>query len=448
MFEFKKALLGGCPRLLRSLITTRKEGNSVQQAIRKATQESNAEKFSLLGPPNITDGLTARNNKKLGAIIDTDLEKKLDAANAAGLAALREDVDARSESSQAAKDRERMERDTKTMEVSAEYSAQLQAKGDDRRARVQASEDATKSVWDGFHEGVKITAARYAARYAARNKEQIGTDFSAEIASMEEYVVWRKAEKAALRERLGVSVDAPEGDGWDVAEWMGKTVVNESWQGIQFVAKALGNDATFGLFNDTLSPLDSSYHSLIGEEGYFGTPDTIAGGIGQEGGAIMSWVVDPVAVVTAGMSKVAKLRVLGRVPNSTLTQRPSWRQSEIDVTAPLEQQGFRTQISFKDGVEVPYGTKGSTRPEAYREGLSVEVKNYNVATSQGRSNLVRNVSKQAQHRAQNLPANTAQQVNIDVRGQTVTRTQLNETIERMVERSNGALRAEDINILR
>jgi hypothetical protein len=137
------------------------------------------------------------------------------------------------------------------------------------------------------------------------------------------------------------------------------------------------------------------------------------------------------------------------VPNSNFpSQRPSWRQSEIDVTAPLEQQGFRTQVSFKDGVEVPYGTKGSTRPEAYREGLSVEVKNYNVETSQGRSNLVRNVSNQAQHRAQNLPANTTQQVNIDVRGQNVSRTELNQVIERMVERSNGALRAEDINILR
>ncbi|WP_231870128.1 hypothetical protein [Grimontia celer] len=149
------------------------------------------------------------------------------------------------------------------------------------------------------------------------------------------------------------------------------------------------------------------------------------------------------------LGKYGAARFSGGVSSSNLpSQRPSWRQSEIDVTAPLELQGFRTQVSFKDGVEVPYGTKGSTRPEAYTEGLSVEVKNYNVETSQGRSNLVRNVSNQAQHRAQNLPANTTQQVNIDVRGQNVSRTELNQMIERMVERSNGALRAEDINILR
>ncbi len=149
-------------------------------------------------------------------------------------------------------------------------------------------------------------------------------------------------------------------------------------------------------------------------------------------------------MIVSGSLVVPNNPSAGNLPS----QRPTWRQSEIDVTAPLEQQGFRTQVSFKDGVEVPYGTKGSTRPEAYTEGLSVEVKNYNVESSQGRSNLVRNVSKQAQHRAQNLPANTAQQVNIDVRGQNVTRTQLNQTIERIIEKSNGALRAEDINILR
>lgn len=131
-----------------------------------------------------------------------------------------------------------------------------------------------------------------------------------------------------------------------------------------------------------------------------------------------------------------------------IPKRPSWRQSEMDVTAPLENQGFRTQVSFKDGAEVPYGTKGSTRPEAYKNGLSIEVKNYNVETAQGRSNLVRNVSKQAKHRAKNLPVGTKQQVNIDVRGQNVSRAELNKIVNRVVDKSDGALKAENINILR
>lgn len=131
-----------------------------------------------------------------------------------------------------------------------------------------------------------------------------------------------------------------------------------------------------------------------------------------------------------------------------IPSRPSWKQSELDVTERLNNQGFRTQISFKDGVEVPYGTKGSTRPEAYLEGLSVEVKNYNVETAKGRNSLVRNISTQAKHRANNLPVGTRQQVNIDVRGQNVSRTELNKIIKRVVRNSNGAVKAEDINILR
>jgi len=130
------------------------------------------------------------------------------------------------------------------------------------------------------------------------------------------------------------------------------------------------------------------------------------------------------------------------------TKRPTWRKSEVDVGKTLEQQGFKPQVSFKDGVDVPYGTKGSTRPEFYKEGTAVEVKNYNVETSQGRSSLVRNVSNQAKHRAQNLPANTKQQVHLDVRGQNVSRAELNKTVDRIVEKSDGAVKAEDIIILR
>ncbi len=97
---------------------------------------------------------------------------------------------------------------------------------------------------------------------------------------------------------------------------------------------------------------------------------------------------------------------------------------------------------------MPYGTKGSTRPDYFKNGSSVEVKNYNVETPQGRSNLVRNVSNQAKHRAQNLPAGTTQQVRLDVRGQNISRTELNTMVENIVVKSNGALKAEDINILR
>lgn len=49
---------------------------------------------------------------------------------------------------------------------------------------------------------------------------------------------------------------------------------------------------------------------------------------------------------------------------------------------------------FLDGKEVPYGTKGSVRPDYYKVGSSVDLKNYNVETALGRSNLANNISKQ------------------------------------------------------
>ncbi|PHM63337.1 DUF637 domain-containing protein [Xenorhabdus ishibashii] len=42
--------------------------------------------------------------------------------------------------------------------------------------------------------------------------------------------------------------------------------------------------------------------------------------------------------------------------------RPGHKQSEIDVGKDLG-SGWRGQVSFKDGKEVPYGTKGSVRPD-------------------------------------------------------------------------------------
>lgn len=41
--------------------------------------------------------------------------------------------------------------------------------------------------------------------------------------------------------------------------------------------------------------------------------------------------------------------------------RPFWMDSERDVGQRLG-DGGREQISYKDGKEVPYGTKGSTCP--------------------------------------------------------------------------------------
>ena len=104
-----------------------------------------------------------------------------------------------------------------------------------------------------------------------------------------------------------------------------------------------------------------------------------------------------------------------QIPRNIEESRSTWRQSELDVGKDYE--GYDAQKSFINGEEVPYGTKGSVSPEFYKNGHSVEVKNYNVETSSGRNSLINNVSSQIKKRLTNLPEVTEQTVVIDVRGQ-------------------------------
>lgn len=104
--------------------------------------------------------------------------------------------------------------------------------------------------------------------------------------------------------------------------------------------------------------------------------------------------------------------------NPNDSNRPSWRKSEID--AEQMYPGYDTQKSFIDGKEVPYGTEGSTRPDLYNTGHSVEVKNYDVTSNAGRRNLTGELNRQYTDRVANLPSGTRQTAVIDVRGQNVS----------------------------
>jgi RHS repeat-associated protein len=117
--------------------------------------------------------------------------------------------------------------------------------------------------------------------------------------------------------------------------------------------------------------------------------------------------------------------------------RPTWRQSEIDAKADFPD--YNEQISFKDGKEVPYGTKGSVRPDYYKAGSSVDIKNYNVETANGRSNLVNNISKQYYQRSTHLPQGTKQSVMIDVRGQNVSNVELEILYNSIMEKTNNGI---------
>ncbi|MWN32935.1 MULTISPECIES: adhesin [unclassified Gilliamella] len=104
---------------------------------------------------------------------------------------------------------------------------------------------------------------------------------------------------------------------------------------------------------------------------------------------------------------------------------------------------FRGQVSYKDGVEVPHGTKGSVRPD-FCNGTtcSIEVKNYDIGKYA--DNLINNISKQALERQKHLPNGMRQEVVIDVRGQHLTPAMEAKITKGIEKKSNGIIKKEQI----
>lgn len=101
--------------------------------------------------------------------------------------------------------------------------------------------------------------------------------------------------------------------------------------------------------------------------------------------------------------------------------RPTWRQSEIYASIARFQisMGYKyneSYIAVADGLEVvDWGTKGSVRPDFYNKlsGHCVDVKNYTITTSSGRSSLINNVVEQYNNRVSIFPEGTRFEVVID-----------------------------------
>lgn len=141
-------------------------------------------------------------------------------------------------------------------------------------------------------------------------------------------------------------------------------------------------------------------------------------------------VLDDLDDVTTRKSTPTK--VIDKIDD--IPERPSWRQSEIDAGEMYPD--YSSQKSFLNGEEVKHGTKNSSRPEYFKSGHSVEVKNYKIDTTTGRSNLANNVSKQVNERINNLPQGTSQTIIVDVRGQTYTNDILDDIVRRITEKCN------------
>ena len=130
-------------------------------------------------------------------------------------------------------------------------------------------------------------------------------------------------------------------------------------------------------------------------------------------------------------------KLINKASNEISVIRPGHRQSEIDVGSDLG-DGWKEQVSYKDGKEVPYGTKGSTRPDwCQSKACSMEVKNYNITTNL--NGLIKNVAKQAIERQKHLPEGMQQRVVIDIRGQTVSLEQERTIVKGIVQKSNGII---------
>ncbi|ENE7663463.1 TPA: hypothetical protein ACGPMP_002601 [Enterobacter roggenkampii] len=177
--------------------------------------------------------------------------------------------------------------------------------------------------------------------------------------------------------------------------------------------------------------------------GYLAAVVGILPGLGDEAGAFLKGADK--ALKAGDLETASKL--INKASNEIeAVARPSHRQSELDVGKDLG-DGWREQVSFKDGKEVPYGTKGGVRPDWCQGNVcSVEVKNYNITTN--KNGLINNVAKQAVERQKNLPAGMRQEVVIDIRGQKVTSIQEDAIIKGIVQKTNGAIKPTDIQFKR
>ena len=120
-----------------------------------------------------------------------------------------------------------------------------------------------------------------------------------------------------------------------------------------------------------------------------------------------------------------------------------WQQSQ----AHIQEQVGGGEVSYVNGVVKPHGTPGSVRPDAVSPcgTACYEVKNYDLSSANGQNSLVNTTVTQINQRTTNLPTGMQQKIKIDVTGQNVSLTTRARIVNRIVERSNGAVGPDDIN---
>lgn len=115
----------------------------------------------------------------------------------------------------------------------------------------------------------------------------------------------------------------------------------------------------------------------------------------------------------------------------------------------LDWADFSDQRSFLDKKDVTRGIPGGTRPDNFSEKfrLSVDVKNYDISTSRGRSSFAEKVVQQMTKRAPHLPDGIRQGVVIDARGQAVSEETLTKLRTQIVRKADGLVDPDNIVFL-
>lgn len=136
--------------------------------------------------------------------------------------------------------------------------------------------------------------------------------------------------------------------------------------------------------------------------------------------------------VAGGVKKVVTMKKAATATNTVCTPR----ESEIYA---LKKYKGTEQVSYLDGIEVPMGTPGSTRPDVVRmlgdKLEAIEVKNYNLESSNSRSVLYNELKRQVPLRVKNLPEGSTQRIVLDTRG----RGFLDELVESVIARIHETL---------
>lgn len=130
-------------------------------------------------------------------------------------------------------------------------------------------------------------------------------------------------------------------------------------------------------------------------------------------------------------------------------QRPTPRETEDDTNVrPLRGQVPEEQVSFLNGERVPYGTRGSVRPDGWVVGATAEAKNYsNLHLPEQQLALVDNISRQARQRDRHLPPGTDQHVTIDVRGQNISEELMLQLRFQISRETGGGISPDQITFL-